>query len=382
VSVTDLPGWYFITVAAVFGALVGSFLNVVIARVPLGLSVVRPGSRCPGCERPIAWYENIPILSWIALRGRCRGCRMAISIRYPLVELATSLLAVACVRQFGPSPWAVAAFAFLAALVALTYIDLDYWLLPHGITIPFIALGMGAAFIPGRPDGVGIASSALGAGAGFASFWLIGFLAERLLKKEALGGGDLWLFAMIGAWLGAKALLPVALLASSQGAVIGVVLLWIARRRSGRPGEGAEFSEAGHRGSAGAGGVSTEAGGVSAEAGGVSAEAGGVSAGAGGVSAGAGGVSTEAGDVSAEADGVSAEARDASTGAGHPGPDARSPISAIAPPKPTGDEELDDWVPPEGAIPFGPFLALGAAEYLFFGERLVEWYLSLIRFQG
>lgn len=285
----DLPDWYILSVAAIFGALVGSFLNVVIARVPKGLSIVRPPSRCPKCLRPIAWYENVPVVSWLLLRGRCRGCELPISIRYPLVELATSLLAVACVRQLGPTPWAAAAFAFLAALVALTYIDLDHWLLPRRITIPFIALGAAVSFLEGGP---GIASSALGAAAGFAAFAVIGYVAERILKKEALGGGDLWLFAMIGAWLGAKALLPVALLASAQGAVIGTILLTLARRKAPADGE---------------------------------------------------------------------------VGA-----------TALPPPKPTGDAELDDWVPPEGAVPFGPFLALGAAEYLFFGERLVDWYLSLL----
>lgn len=306
----DLPNWYYLSVAAIFGALVGSFLNVVIARVPKGLSVVRPASRCPRCLRPIAWYENVPVLSWLALRGKCRGCRLPISIRYPLVELATSLLAVACVRQLGPTPWAVAAFAFLAALVALTYIDRDHWLLPRSITIPFIGLGLAASFLPDAP---GIASSAMGAAAGFASFALVGYLAERIMKKEALGGGDLWLFAMIGAWLGAKALLPVALLASSQGAVIGIVLLQAARRK-------AAVRE-------------------------------------------------------------SAEAALAPSDPDTPDDD-RAPVTALPPPKPTGDEELDSWVPPEGSVPFGPFLALGAAEYLFFGEKLMSWYLGLISFHG
>jgi len=309
----ELPHWYIVSVAAIFGALVGSFLNVVIARVPKGLSIVRPPSRCPKCLRPIAWYENVPVVSWLLLRGKCRGCQLPISIRYPMVELATSLLAVACVRQLGPTPWAAAAFAFLAALVALTYIDLDHWLLPRRITIPFIALGAAASFLAGGP---GIASSALGAAAGFASFAVVGYVAERILKKEALGGGDLWLFAMIGAWLGARALLPVALLASAQGAVIGAILLSLARRKAG-------------------------------------AEA----------------------NPPAEGRDAAVEPDEASAGSSTANP---APVTALPPPKPTGDEELDAWVPPEGAVPFGPFLALGAAEYLFFGERLVDWYLSLI----
>ncbi len=377
----DLPDWYFLGVAAVFGALVGSFLNVVIARLPRGLSIVRPASRCPGCLRPIAWYQNIPIASWIALGGRCRGCRMAISIRYPLVELATSLLAVACVRQFGPQPWALATFALLAALVALTYIDLDHWLLPRSLTIPFIALGLGASFLEGGP---GIGSSAMGAAAGFAAFAVVGYVAERILKKEALGGGDLWLFAMIGAWLGAKSLLPVALLASLQGAVIGMILLAVARRKAARSGT----TEDG-RGplSAGEAAVADPAGGPM-----------------GAVADAARGPLRTAADAAAatpigETDGAEtrrlddyersqgeavdagkakSEVQDDRGGAGN----EPMPLTAFPPPKPTGDAELDSWVPPEGAVPFGPFLALAAAQYLFFGERLVDWYLSALSFHG
>lgn len=278
-----LPGWYFAVFAFVFGAVVGSFLNVVIARVPLGQSVVHPRSRCPRCEKSIAGWDNIPIVSWLILRARCRNCGLPISPRYPLVELATGMLALATVRQFGPSWWALAAFAFLCALVALTYIDLDHWLLPRSITVPFIAIGLGASLLPGGP---GIASSAFGAAVGFAAFVVLGFVAEKLLKKEALGGGDVWLLAMIGAWLGLRSLLPVILLASLQGAVIGGVLLAVAKRRNR--------------------------------------------------------------------------------------------ATAMPPPKPTGDAEIDAWVPPDGAVPFGPFLALGAVEYLFFGERLVAWYVGLL----
>lgn len=279
----DFPTWLLLLFAFLFGSTVGSFLNVVIARVPKGQSVVHPRSRCPRCEKPIAGFDNIPILSWLILWGRCRRCGIAISPRYPLVELATGLLAVAAVRHFGPTFHTVAVFAFLAALVALTYIDLDHWLLPRSITIPFIGVGLLASLLPGAP---GIVSSAMGAAAGFAGFVLVGWLAEKILKKEALGGGDVWLLSMIGAWLGLRSLLPVVLLASLQGAVIGGILLLLAKRKSQK--------------------------------------------------------------------------------------------TAMPPPKPTGNEELDDWTPPEGAVPFGPFLALAAGEYLFFGERLVSWYLDLL----
>lgn len=280
----SLPPWFVPVFAFLFGATVGSFLNVVIARAPKRESVVKPRSRCPKCEREIAWYDNIPIVSWLLLRGRCRGCRMPISARYPLVELSGGLLAVACVRQLEPLSWAAAAFAFLAALVALTYIDIDHWLLPRSITVPLIGAGLLASFLPGGPEPV---SSLLGAAVAFAAFVALGFLAERILKKEALGGGDVWLYAAIGAWLGVGSILPVALLASVQGALIGSVLLYAARRRSQR--------------------------------------------------------------------------------------------AVLPAPKPIGDAEVDGWQPPEGAVPFGPFLALGAAEYVFFGERLVAWYLSVLQ---
>jgi leader peptidase (prepilin peptidase)/N-methyltransferase len=277
----SLPPWFVPVFAFLFGATVGSFLNVVIARVPRRESIVSPPSHCPKCQKGIAWYDNIPVVSWLVLRGSCRNCGLPISARYPLVELAGGLLALACVRQLKPLPWAAAAFVFLAALVALTYIDIDHWLLPRSITIPLIGAGLLASLVPGGTEPV---SSLLGAAVGFGAFVALGYLAELILKKEALGGGDVWLFAAIGAWLGLKSLLPVALLASIQGALIGSVMLLSARRKSRRPA-----------------------------------------------------------------------------------------------PRPTGDLETDNWVPPEGAVPFGPFLALGAAEYLFFGARLVEWYLSLLR---
>lgn len=278
-----VPTWYAAIVAFLFGTCVGSFLNVVIARVPRGMSIVRPRSQCPTCKKAIAWYDNLPLLSWILLRGRCRGCKLPISVRYPLVELSGGLLAVACLLRITPLGWAAAAFAFLAALVALTYIDLEHWLLPHPITWSFTALGIAASFLPG---GTEPASAALGAAAGFASFVVVGKLAELILKKEALGGGDAFLFAMIGSWLGLRSLLPVLLLATVQGSLVGGLLLLVARHKSER--------------------------------------------------------------------------------------------DLLPPPTPIGDAEADQWVPDPHAVPFGPFLALGAAEYLFFGEQLVSWYLSLL----
>jgi len=213
------------------GAVVGSFLNVVIARVPRGESIVSPGSRCPRCGNPIAWYDNIPLLSWLLLRAKCRKCGQPISVRYPLVELLTAVLAVAVVRQFGPTPLALGMFVFAAALVALAYIDMDSWLLPHQITWPLLAAGL-ASPLWNRP--LGFVASLIGAGAGFALFAAIALIGERVLKRETMGWGDVWLLAGIGAWLGWQALFPVVMLSALQGSVVGIVLIAAGRDPAAR----------------------------------------------------------------------------------------------------------------------------------------------------
>src|SRR2546422_6005192 len=217
--------WVFAT-----GAVVGSFLNVVIARVPKGRSIVSPGSRCPRCGSPIAWYDNIPVVSWILLRARCRNCGLPISPRYPLVEVLTGVLAVAVFRRVGPSWTAVGYFAFAATLVALAYIDLDTWLLPHQITWPLLALGLASPLWNRQLTWI---ESFIGAAAGFALFAAIALFGEKVLKRDTMGWGDVWLLAAIGAWLGWPALLPVVLLSAVQGMVVGTIL--IATRRDPDP---------------------------------------------------------------------------------------------------------------------------------------------------
>lgn len=209
------------------GAVVGSFLNVVIARVPKGESIVSPASRCPNCKAPIAWYDNIPLLSWLWLRGKCRRCGQPISLRYPMVELLVALLAVAVVRRFGPTPTSLATFAFVAALVALAYIDLDTWLLPHQITWPLLAVGLAS---PLWNRSLSWTSSIIGGVAGFALFAAIALFGEKLLKRETMGWGDVWLLSGIGAWLGWQALFAVVMLSAVQGSVVGVVMLLVAPR--------------------------------------------------------------------------------------------------------------------------------------------------------
>ena len=219
---------------ALLGATVGSFLNVVIARVPAGESIVRPGSRCPRCRTPIRWYDNLPVLSFLLLRARCRACGARISLRYPLVEaLGAALALVAYLRQ-GLSAAAAAEFAFAATLAALAFIDLDTWLLPNALTWPLIALGLALSpfgLTPARSLGM----AALGAGLGFAAFALVAFLGEKAFKKEALGFGDVWLLAGLGGFLGPGALLPVVLLASVEGTIVGLALVALGRSEPGPP---------------------------------------------------------------------------------------------------------------------------------------------------
>jgi leader peptidase (prepilin peptidase) / N-methyltransferase len=208
------------------GAVIGSFLNVVIARVPKGESIVSPGSRCPRCKAEIRWFDNLPVLSWLILRARCRRCGEPISSRYPMVELLTAVLFVAVVRVHGPTLASLGYALFAAALVALAFIDLDTWLLPHQITWPLLAAGLASPLW--NPD-LRFLDSALAAAAGFLLFAAIALVGEKLLKRETMGWGDVWLLAGIGAWLGPHALLPVVMLSAVQGAVIGGILIAVGR---------------------------------------------------------------------------------------------------------------------------------------------------------
>jgi leader peptidase (prepilin peptidase)/N-methyltransferase len=214
------------------GAAVGSFLNVVIARVPEGESVARPRSRCPACRTPIAWYDNLPVLSWLVLRGRCRACRARISPRYVVVELLGAAAAWLAWRRHGLSADAAVELAFVAMLLALAAIDLDRWELPYELTRPLIVLGLAGSALS-LTAAPGLLASALGAAIGWGAFWVVMTLGRRLAGREALGVGDVWLLSGLGAYLGAAALLPVVMLAALQGSVVGLALIALGR---GQPG--------------------------------------------------------------------------------------------------------------------------------------------------
>lgn len=209
-------------VPLIFGLVVGSFLNVVIARVPIGLSVWRPRSACPGCATPIAWYDNVPVLSFLLLRRRCRACRMAIPWRYPVVELLTGATFALGFAIFGPTADFAVAAALLAALIAITAIDLRHQIIPDVITLPGIAAGLAASLLPGRG---GWLDSLIGVAVGGGIFLVI-----IVASGGGMGGGDMKLGAMLGAFLGWKLGLLALLLGVLSGGTVAVGLLLLGRK--------------------------------------------------------------------------------------------------------------------------------------------------------
>ena len=207
----------------VFGLLVGSFLNVVIARVPEGRSVWAPRSACPRCGALIGWYDNIPIVSFLVLRGRCRGCRAAIPWRYPIVEAATGIAFALAYVLLGPTPEFLVAAALLGTLIAITAIDLSHQIIPDVITLPGIAIGVLANSV--LPAGVGWLPSLIGVGVGGGLFFAI-----IILSGGGMGGGDMKLGAMLGAFLGWKLGLLALLLAVLAGGAVAVALLLFGRK--------------------------------------------------------------------------------------------------------------------------------------------------------
>jgi leader peptidase (prepilin peptidase)/N-methyltransferase len=214
-----------IAVAGAFGALIGSFLNVCIHRLPRGTSIVWPGSACPACGRHLAWFENIPVLSFLALGGRCRTCRIPISIRYPMVEGITALVFAASWWYFGPGPLLVSRVVLTSALIVLFAIDLEHHLLPNAITLPFIAVGFVFSLVtePGWMD------SLLGILAGAGILYAIAEIYFRVRHEEGLGMGDVKMLAMIGAFLGWKLMLVTLMMASFSGSIIGLTLIALRR---------------------------------------------------------------------------------------------------------------------------------------------------------
>jgi leader peptidase (prepilin peptidase)/N-methyltransferase len=297
---SPFPGPFLDALLFGLGAIVGSFLNVVIARLPEGESIVSPRSRCPGCRTMIPWYLNIPILSWIALRGRCKWCKRPISLRYPVVELLTAALFLAVGRRFGWSLATLAGLILAGSLVAIAFIDMDIWEIPDEIAIPGAVIGVllrPLAFRVAWYDGL------LGAAIGAAFLAGVRGLFFLLRKKEGMGLGDVKLIAMIGAFVGPLGLAPAILVASAVGTVIGGIVLFANRGQLAEPRPPAAAKE-------------------------------------------------------------------------DTGPPPAEPSESSAEP-PNDDEE--DWVPPRGAVPFGPFLAIGALTQFLIGPVLLRAVNALMR---
>lgn len=242
------PAWL-AAFAGVVGLCVGSFLNVVIHRLPRMMeaqwkaecaalegreaaedpvfNLVTPRSRCPACGTPIGALQNIPVVSWIALGGKCAACKARISVRYPAVELAGGALAVLVALRFGYSAALAPALAYAWALLALTFIDLDTQLLPDDITLPLLWLGLLANTFGVYTD---LRSAVLGAVAGYLVLWTVYWGFRLIAKKEGMGYGDFKLLAAIGAWTGWQVLPAVILVAAGLGAVLGSIALWLARK--------------------------------------------------------------------------------------------------------------------------------------------------------
>ena len=254
--------------AGLMGLIIGSFLNVVIYRLPLMMeqqwakecaefseqdanlganpnavpktaaesvpvfTLSQPRSRCPHCGHPIAWHENIPVVSYLFLRGHCSACRAGISLRYPLVELVTAGLFYFCVVRWGASFTALVWCGFSAAVVTLAMIDWDTTLLPDDITLPLVWGGLIAAGLQWN-TGVSLGDALWGAVGGYLSLWVVYWGFKLVTGKDGMGYGDFKLFAALGAWFGWTALVPIILMASVLGAVVGVGLKWSSNLREG-----------------------------------------------------------------------------------------------------------------------------------------------------
>ncbi|HEX9483094.1 MAG TPA: prepilin peptidase [Gemmatimonadaceae bacterium] len=233
------PSTFFTFFAFVVGLCVGSFLNVCVARWPRDLSVVRPRSRCPHCGHQLAWFENVPVISWLALRGRCRCCEESISLIYPAGELTIGLLWALCFGHFGVTFTALRVAVFLTLLTGVAMTDLQHYLIPDGFTVSGLLWSLGtAALAPFVGDSVlfaGPYDALVGACAGAGLIAVIGWLGEAALKREAMGMGDMTLMAFVGAALGPTRAIATVFLGATIGAVAFLAIVYpIALLRRGR----------------------------------------------------------------------------------------------------------------------------------------------------
>jgi len=228
--------------ALAFGGVIGSFLNVCVYRIPRNESIINPGSHCPKCNNPIAWYDNIPVISWLALGAQCRHCKEPISWQYPLVESITATLFLLVYWRFGLVVATPVYMLLAAALVLVTFVDLTDWTIPDQVTIPGIVIGLGcsliAMFFPNSGlriehihSDIAVIDSVLGIVAGGASLYLLDKLTVLLLQKRGMGLGDVKLLAMLGAFTGWKGVILILIISSFVGSLVGIAVVAIQRYR-------------------------------------------------------------------------------------------------------------------------------------------------------
>jgi len=216
--------WITLFFGFVLGTIVGSFLNVCIHRIPQGKSIVVPSSHCPRCKTPIRFYDNIPLVSFIILQGRCRKCEAPISLRYPLVEFLMGLFSLILLLRFGISTFYLIYLAFFASLTLVSFIDLPLRIIPDVISLPGIVIGLVISFL--HPQ-MSVKDSLIGVLLGGGSLYVVASVYHLITKREGMGGGDVKLLAMIGAFIGWKGVLFTILCSSFIGTVVGVTLMLV-----------------------------------------------------------------------------------------------------------------------------------------------------------
>ncbi len=219
----EIGPWTVALVAGVFGLLMGSFLNVCTLRWPEDQSVIRPRSRCPGCGELIRWHDNIPVVSWLVLRGRCRSCGATISVQYPLVELGTALIWAGTFFHLGPTGEALRGSVFLTILFGIALTDARFYIIPDEFSLGGLALGL---LLSPLPAGVTWVQAFAGAAVGFATLWIVAVLGKAAFKKDAMGGGDIKMMAMVGAFLGVSGVFITLFLGALLGSVIFGPISW------------------------------------------------------------------------------------------------------------------------------------------------------------
>ena len=217
--------------AFIFGAVVGSFLNVCIFRIPAKASIIKPLSQCPHCHHPVRFYDNIPLISYIVLRGKCRDCGGKISWRYPVVELITAILSLLLFLRFGLTFNLLIFFVFTAVLIVITFIDLDHQIIPDVLTLPGIPIFfLAAIFLVKNPWKVPWQEALIGLLIGGGMLFTIAYIYQLITKREGMGGGDIKLLAMIGGFLGWKSLIFILLVSSFSGAIVGIAAMVIQKK--------------------------------------------------------------------------------------------------------------------------------------------------------